>query len=361
MRAVALGLAMSLVGAGAGAGLATGCGGGATPAPARPKLEAVDEGTAEKDAKGLVHEIYDTIDQADTDGLMTLFAAPLVVFGPRKGDAHASRADALVALKTLVDARKKKPTLHSGQLTIVPSPGGHSAWAFDVVDIGGQEMSLTAVLSNLDDVWQVSAATLAATPSMKTVRSELKKDAVVPPGLSGVARLDPGAKGAVDKLTRGLSAQELWGADLAKRTDAVVIGPGAGEVTHGKSEIKKLFEKRALAHVRATAAGQITAAATVDGQLAWATVPVVRFEDDTDPLPLRVFAVFEKADGDWRMIALQESLAVDEPGQGAQFKSIAAPALPKPPEAAAPAADAPPKKHKKHKKHKKKHKPVDDD
>jgi len=353
MRGLALAVSAALVA----------CGGGAKPAPATPKHEAaVDEGTAEKDAKGLLTEIYSTIEHADTDGLMSLFAEPLVVYGPRKGDAHMTRADALVALKGFVDPKKKKPALHSGQLTIVASPGGHSAWAFDVVEVGGQPVAMTAVLSNADDVWQLSAATLGATPTMKIVRSELKKDAVVPTGMAGVAKIDPAAKAAVDKLQKGLTAQGVWGDDLASRSDSIVIGPGNGDITRGKSEIKKLFGKRVDAHVRATEAGQVTAAATADGQLAWVTVPVVQFEDDTDPLPLRVFAVFEKSGDDWKMIALQESLAVDEPGQGAKFKTVVAPPLPKPPEAApapAPADEAKPVKKKKKKKKKKP--PTDDE
>ena len=340
----------------------TACGGGGKGASEKPKQEAVDEGTAEKDAKSLLQEIYGSISHADTDGLMTLFAEPMVVYGPRRADAHATRADALIALKAIVD-QKKKPSLHSGQLTIVASPGGRSAWAFDVVDVSGTAMTLTAVLSNADDVWQVSAATVARTPTLKAVHESLKKDAVVPPGMAAVAKIDAVAKGAADKLTRGLNAQAMWGDELAKRSDAVVIGPGSGELTRGKAEIKKLFEKRNAAHVRETAAGQVTAHATADGQLAWATVPVVRFEDDTDPLPLRVFAVFEKNGSDWKMIALQESLAVDDPGVGTQYKTVVAPALPKPPEAAAvpPAAEEakPVKKHKKKKKQKPS--PPDDD
>lgn len=341
----------------------TACGGGSKRAPERPKQDAVDEGTAEKDAKGLVQEIYGSISHADTDGLMTLFAEPMVVFGPRKADAHATRADALVALKAMVNPQKK-PSLHSGQLTIVASPGGRSAWAFDVVDVSGTAVTLTAVLSNSDDVWQVSAATVARTPSMKLVRESLKKDAVVPPGMAAGAKIEGAAKGAADKLTRGLNAQTLWGDELAKRSDAVVIGPGSGEITHGKAEIKKLFAKRTDAHVRETAAGQVTAEATADGQLAWATVPVVRFEDDTDALPLRVFAVFEKAGDDWKMIALQESIAVDEPGVGAQYKTVVAPALPR---AAAPEpvvteeAAKPVKKHKKKQKKQKKTPPADEE
>jgi ketosteroid isomerase-like protein len=338
----------------------TACGGGGKVAPEKPKQVAVDEGIAEKDAKGLLHEIYGSISHADTDGLMTLFAEPMVVFGPRKADAHATRAETLIALKAIVD--HKKPSLHSGQLTIVVSPGGHSAWAFDVVEVSGTAMTLTAVLSNSDDVWQVSAATVARTPSLKVVHESLKLDAVVPPGMAALAKIDAAAKIAADKLTKGLNAQALWGDELAKRSDAVVIGPDAGDLTHGKAAIKKLFEKRIGAHVRETAAGQVTAQATADNQLAWATVPVVRFEDNTDPVPLRAFAVFERNGSDWNMIALQESLAVDEPGVGAQYKTVVAPALPKPPGAAlAPAANADAKPAKKHKKKHKKQTAPDDD
>jgi ketosteroid isomerase-like protein len=169
----------------------------------------------------------------------------------------------------------------------------------------------------------------------------------------GIAKVDPNAKGAVDKLTKGLAALAMWGDDLGARSDAVVVGPGNGDITRGKADIKKLFKKRIKANVRMTAAGDTTAATTSDGQLAWVTLPVVRFEDDVDPLPLRVFAVFEKNGADWKMIALQESLAVDQPGTGAAFKKVVAPALPKEePPPPPPKKDEPPAKKKKKKKKK---------
>ena len=332
-----------------------GCGGGSTPPPAAPKEDAVDERKAEKGAKDLVGEIYESIGHGDTDGLMSLLADPLIVFGPRRADAMGTRADALVALKAQIDPKaKKKPELKSGSLAVVASPGGHSAWAIDVLDVGGRPMTLTAVLTNADDIWQVHAAALAETPTMKSIRTELKKDAIVPPGLSGVAKNDPSAKPAVDKFTRGLADQDVWGADLGSRSDAIVIGPATGDVTRGKSDIKKLWKKRTKANTRDTAAGDVTAEVTPDGELAWVSAPVVQFADDDDPLPLRLFAVFEKTGADWKMIALQESLAVDEPGAGANYRKATAPALAKAPEEpkkAAPPADKPKKKKKKKKKH----------
>jgi ketosteroid isomerase-like protein len=329
------------------------CGGSSAPAARAPKEKAVDERTAEKGAKDLVGEVYDSIGEGDTDGLMSLLSDPLVVFGPRRGDAMGTRADALVALKAKIDAKaKKKPSVKSSGLEVVTSPGGHSAWAIDVLDVAGEPMALTAILTNADDIWQVHAAALAETPSMRSIRDELKKDAVVPPGLSAPAKVDDAAKAAADKFTKGLADQEVWGDDLGSRSDAVVIGPASGDVTRGKSDIKKLWKKRLKANTRDTAAGDVTAAVTPDGELAWVSAPVVQFADDVDPLPLRLFAVYEKADHDWKLIALQESAAVDAPGAGVNYRKVTPPALAKAAEPPKPAATpAPKKKPKKKKKH----------
>jgi ketosteroid isomerase-like protein len=338
------------------------CGGGHASTPVAPKQPAVDERKAEKDAKGLLTEIYQSIGHGDTDGLMSLLSDPIVVFGPRRGDALGTRSDTLVALKAIVDPKAKtKPSVQSGGLVVVASPGGHSAWAIDLVTIAGQPHAVSCVLTNTDDLWTVSAATLAHTPSMKEVRAELKREAVVPPGMAGVAKLDGAGRAAADKLTRGLADQKVWGDDLASRTDAIVIGPAAGDVTRGKKDIKKLFDHRLKSNVRATAVGDITASATADGQLAWASAAIVRFEDNDDPLPLRVFAIFERSADSWTMIALQESLALDEPGVGANFKKVVAPALPPPPEEAKKPDDAGKKKKTTTTKKKKKKKKKSDD
>jgi ketosteroid isomerase-like protein len=268
---------------------------------------------------------------------MTLLAEPLVVFGPRRGDALHSRSDALVALKQLIDPKAKtKSAVKISQLDVVASPGGRSAWAIDLLSVGGEQIAVTAVLSNADDIWLVNVVALARTPAMRAVRAELKHEAVVPPGMAGIVKQDPAAKAATDKLTRGLAAQQAWGDDLSARTDAVVIGPAAGDVTRGKTAIKAMWKKRMKENVREVLVGDVTASVTPDGQLAWVSAPVVRFEDNDDPLPLRVFAVFEKDAADWRLIALQESLAFDAPGSGAALAKTPAPPLPKADEPAKP-------------------------
>jgi ketosteroid isomerase-like protein len=310
------------------AAVACGGGGGSKPAEA-PKPAPVDERKAEKDAKGLVTEIVQTLGRANTDGLMALLTEPLYVFGPRRTDAMTTRTDALVALRATFDAMGKdaKPSLTSGELNVVASPGGNSAWAVDVVDVEGQPMSAVMVLSNDDDFWVVVAAAVAHTPPMKKVRAELKRDAIVPTGMPGIAQIDDSAEAAVERFKQGLADPTPWAEDLSTRSDAMVIGPSAGDVTRGKKDIAKLWKKRAKVNLRHATAGEITAATTPDGQLAWVTGPVVRFADDDDPLPLRLFSVFEKSDGKWKMIALQESLALDEPGVGANFKKVKAPGV----------------------------------
>jgi ketosteroid isomerase-like protein len=332
-------------------------GGGGTKQAEAPKQAPIDERKAEKDAKGLVTEITQTLGHANTDGLMALLAEPLIVFGPRRTDALQSRTDALVALRTTFDAMGKdaKPSLHSGGLNVVASPGGNSAWAVDVMDVEGKPMSAVMVLSNDDDFWVVVAAAIAHTPPMREVRAELKKDAIVPTGMPGFAKVTDSAEDAVDRFKKGLADPTVWADDLEKRSDAVVIGPSEGDVTRGKKDLAKLWKKRAKVNVRHTGAGEITAATTRDGQLAWVTAPVVRFADDDEPLPLRLFAVFEKADGKWSMIALQESLALDEPGIGANFKKVTPPSVkaeeppPKPKEEAKAKSDDKSKKTKKKK------------
>lgn len=333
-------------------------GGGGSAAPKAPKQDAVSERKAEKDAKGLVTEIYETLSRSsNTDSLMALLAEPLVVFGPRRTDAHANRTDALVAMRAILDelGKDNKPSVRSGSLAVVASPGGLSAWAVDVIRVEGEPMAVTAVLTNDDDFWRVIAATLARTPPSKTVKMSNAKDAVVPTGMPGFAKVTGDADGAVDRFKRGFSDPQSWGDDLGKRSEAVVVGPYAGDITRGKKAIAKLWKERTKANTRYAAAGDVTASVTPDGQLAWVTAPVVQFADEDDPLPLRLFGIHEREGDDWKLIALQESLALDEPGIAGNFKKISAPAVKAepPPPAPKPKAEEPAPKKKKKKKKKK--------
>ncbi|HWU89986.1 MAG TPA: nuclear transport factor 2 family protein [Kofleriaceae bacterium] len=314
------------------AGVLAACGGGGgavkPKGPVGPPIEAKQ---AEQGASDLVAEIYDTLGRGNKDSLFTLLEDSLIVFGPRRTDMLATRAEALVALGQVVDPKaKKKVNIKRGKLELVASPGGRSAWAFDLVAINGEPIAVMAVLSNAADVWLVSAVAVAHTPGAQQVKAELAKDAVVPPGAMGSKKIDPAARPAVEKFQKGLLDQSIWGDDLAGRSDSIAIGPTSGEVARGKKEIKAAWQKRLDAKTRAAVSGEITAAVTDDGQLAWVSAPITRVEGDGEPMPLRAFAVFEKDGAGWKLIALHESVALAEPGAGASFKKVVPPKLAEP-------------------------------
>ena len=311
--------------------LAAACGGGGPP-PARPAAPAVDARTAEKDAKGLVVEIFETIDRGSIDSMFSLLADPLTVLGPRRADAMATRSDALVALGKVIDPRSKKPPqLRSTALAVAVSPGGRSAWAFDVVHFEGHTIAVTAILSNASDLWSVTTAALALVPGAARAKAESARDAIVPPGAAARGTVDPAAAGVIADWKKGLLDQDSWGIELMSQSDAIYAGPTAGQVAHGKQAIKQLWKARTKANVREAVSGGITAAITPDGQLAWLSAPVTRVADGEDPLPLRSFAVYEKDGAAWRLILLHEGLAIDAPGSGTAYKKIVppAPALPR--------------------------------
>lgn len=291
------------------------CGGSAKPVVA-PKIIGpdVDADTAEAGARGLVTEVYQTLDRGDTDGLMTLLSDRLVVLGPRRADtALATRADALVALGKVVDAKHKNAVRSSG-LVVTPAPGGHSAWAFDTIGTPGGDMAVVAVLENADDIWLVDAAAVSELPKATAMKRELAEDAVVPPAARKAVKLDDPTRAVVDKFTKGLLAQDEWGVDLIA-ADGLVAGPRQGELAHGTKAVKAAWKKRMGAGTKEVALGEVSAQLTPDGKLAWVTAPVTRTSSD-ESVPLRVFAVFQKKGADWQMVALQESVAIETAGAG---------------------------------------------
>jgi ketosteroid isomerase-like protein len=304
-----------------------GGGGGAAPGPKQPVGPAIDPATAQQGASDLITEIYDTLGRGNKDSVFTLLENTLIVFGPRGGDMLGTRADALVALGQVVDPKAKKNlAITSDKIDVIAGPGGHSAIAFDPAILNGQPHAILAVLDNTNDLWLVGTVAIAHTPTEAQLKAELAKDAVVPPAATGIRKLDPAARPAVEKFQRGLLDQASWGEELASHKDAIVIGPTGGEVARGKQAIRELWRKRVDARTRAAVAGEITAAVTGDGQLAWVSAPITRVEGEgTQPLPLRAFAVYQRDGGDWKLLALEESIAFSTPGAGASFKRFLPP------------------------------------
>lgn len=322
MRALAALAASTVLGA---------CGGSSAPPPVAPVAQPpINSRQAERDAKSLVVEIYEIIGRGRTDSLFSLLTDPMTVFGPRKLDAALTRSDALVALSKVIDPKTRRPTLRSAALDVVTSPGGRSAWMFDVVGVSGQSMVITAVLSNNDDIWAVTAATIAEIPNATQLKTESAKDTVVPPGSTGAGKLDPSVGSIVEQFRAGLVEQYRWGDELASRSDGLYVGPAAGDVVRGKQALKRRWANRVDANTRAATTGEVTAGITSDAQLVWLSVPVTRVADNEEPLPLRMFAIYERDSQGFKMIALHEAVAIAEPGSGAPFKKILPPAPPAP-------------------------------
>jgi ketosteroid isomerase-like protein len=273
--------------------------------------------------------------------MFSLLADPLTVLGPHRADAMTTRSDALVALGKVIDPRaKKRPQLRSSALAVAVSSGGRSAWAFDVVHFDGHTIAVTAILSNASDLWSVTTAALALVPSAARAKAESARDAIVPPGAAARGKADPAAAPVIEDWKKGLLDQDSWGIELMSQSDAIYAGPTAGQVAHGKQAIKQLWKARIKANVREAVSGEITAAVTPDGQLAWLSAPVTRVADGEDPLPLRSFAVYEKDGAAWKLIVLHEGLAIDAPGSGTAYKKIV-PAAPAPPKAEPAKSDDP--------------------
>jgi len=312
LRVLRVGLAIALVGC------------GSTPPPIAEPEQSVDEKQAQGEAKSHLAEIYRTLNKTNTDGLMTLVAEPLVVFGPRKADAMATRADAIVALREFVD-EKKRFSIRSGSLVVTASPGGHSAWAVDQFVAQNQRMTTTAILSSADELWAVDTIALASIPTANAIKASLGTDAVVPPASSAPAKTVEAASAAAERFVAGLANPKFVSSDMV-RDGAVQIGVG-GDVVRGKAPLSKVWAKRVKTHVRSALAGDLASGITNDQKLAWVSAPVVRFGDGEPAMPMRLFAVYERAGSGWRLAVWHESVAIDAAGAGAAFKQVQAPAI----------------------------------
>ncbi|MBC7975279.1 MAG: nuclear transport factor 2 family protein, partial [Myxococcales bacterium] len=143
----------------------------------------------------------------------------------------------------------------------------------------------------------------------------------------------------VARFRKGFAEPQLWADDLVRGPDAVVVGPVAGQIARGAPAIERLWKARLKAKLRLVASGEVTSSATPDGALVWLSLPITRVADDEDAIPLRVFAIYEKDGAGWRMAALHEAIAIDEPGAGAAFKKTLPPPPPAPKVEAKPEAE----------------------
>lgn len=314
--------------------------GGATPPPEMPEAP-IDQSKAAKDARAHVGEVYRTLEKANTDGLQTLSAETLIAFGPRKGDALATRTDAIVALRSILDPKAKRFNLHSGGLVVNASNGGHSAWAVDVLIAGNDRVAVSAVMTSADDLWLVDTVAIAKTPGGGAIRASQKSDAIVPPSMAAPPKTVDGATGAHERFAAETADARVVAADFAD--NGIAIGAG-GEMVKGKAQLAAAWKRKIRSHVRYAGAGEASTGITKDQQVAWVTAPVVRFADKEEPLPMRLFAIYTRTGNAWKLAVQHETIAIDEAGAGAGYRKIPAPPIVEEPKPVAPAKKPPPKK-----------------
>ena len=144
----------------------------------KPKQAAVDERTAEKDAKGLVTRFYQTIGRVQhrrPDGAARRAAHRVRSAQGRRAWRRAPTRSSRCAARS-IDGQGRQA---GGALGLArrrrvagrPARRGRSTSSRSTAS----RWRSPSCSSNEDDFWRVAAAALAKTPSMKSVRAELEE------------------------------------------------------------------------------------------------------------------------------------------------------------------------------------------
>jgi hypothetical protein len=275
-----------------------GCGGAAAEKKA-PVEEALDVGDSTKAARGIMTEIYGDLRRGDVGGVQSLLANDLFSVGPGANDVFLTREDAVVAVAAVLRSGDRHKVVSRG-LKVSATPGGHSAWASDSLEVDGVPLALTAVLVESDGLWAVVAVHAGRTGEA----AGGKKRAPLPGGVAA------GAAEAVKLYRAGVAAPERFVEQLGSGADVVVLGAGAKEVTRGVKPVKKLWKKRLAAKPSFALEGEPHAQVTPDGALAWIVANVDVGEGGGKPEPHRALVIYQRADArTWQLVAMHDSVA----------------------------------------------------
>jgi hypothetical protein len=235
-----------------------GCGGAGAERRA-PAEAAVDMGDAAKAARGVLTEIYGDLRRGDVGGVSGLIAPDVFAVGPGASDVFVAREDAVFAVAAVMRSGDRHK-LVSRALKVSATPGGHSAWASDSLEVDGVPLALTAVLVESDGLWVVVAVHVGRTGEAPGAG---KKRAPLPGGVAA------GAAEAVKLYRAGIAAPEKFVDQLSSGPDVLMLGNGAKEVTRGAKPVRKLWKKRLATPPRLSLDGEPHAQVTPDGALAW--------------------------------------------------------------------------------------------
>ena len=290
-------------GAGAGAiaavmatamAMAMACGGGGgARRPAAPTSTAV---TAIAETRGLAREIQLSLERGDATGLAPLCASDLVALGPRATDDGRPRTDTLIALDDALPKAKHKLKVRDQQ--VESAPGARSAWLTEQVDVDGKRHTVTAIATEVDGLWLVTAVMVGATQPERALRDQ--EPATLPklvarngvPGPTAGNQAAPAAPRAAFALAAGDVEARLAQLD-GERT--VVMTAAEKAQWRGEQAIRKAWKKGGP---RWTLAADMQSGATPDGELVWVAANAATIEAEGEGHPRRLFAVYRRAGDD---------------------------------------------------------------
>lgn len=276
--------------------------------------EDVTPKSAVRDAKGVLDEIIGALRRGKTDALLPTVVDQLVVLGPGSDHHFTSRSDAVVAISGYLNDHNDALEISAGKPVVGVATGGHSVWLVQNLTVGSDAFIVTALTSEKNGIARLAAVFLSPSMPMKKVRKAAKNQRLTIPSqtLPATIKDDTGAAGALSAFTRGVADNSLWEADLMAQSEtdkALVIGPAVEQFAAGTKALKKYWKKRNDNGVVLKLVDKPRSGITEDGQLAWVTAAVEQSEENDDPLPLRLFAIYSHDDeGAWRLAALHQAV-----------------------------------------------------
>lgn len=299
-----LGLGLALV-----IGLA-GCGGKA-PGPAKP--ETMSEERARQDSRAVIDEVYRALKSGDSDDLLSLVSDDALVIGPRTSDLTRSRTEAVMALREVIDARKKTRFATAG-VKLALGPGGRSAYAVDRLRLGGQPVLAAALLDGQGTIWRVAAASLATPLPAAAAKKAAAAGTLGAPATNTQPPLAEG-QAAVKAMAAGLAQPASWLGALAADADAALLSSDGGVAT-GKRSLERAAKR--YADIAFAATSPIASVTTADGQLAMVTCLATKQWKAEAPRTVRLTAIFRRVSANakldaadsWQLAVFQESHAI---------------------------------------------------
>lgn len=270
---------------------AVGCS-GAAPRVAPVKADKHDRKQAASYARGVARDFYKAVRHGHAATQQTLLADDAFVIGPAATQLYGSRTDAMVAATDGFEIAERH-RVRSRKLVAAASPTATSAWFAGQVDIDRKHYTLSAVLTQVDEIWYVVAADLGALGGAHADS--------LPPLPGGAA---DGTDDVVTLVREGAADPAKFLDQLAGGREPVVIGPRRRDYARGARSIKHHWKRRKIAKHPLALQGDPRAGITPDGSMVW----VAGNAQADGKTPVRIFWIYQRAADDpagWKLVLMQ--------------------------------------------------------